>query len=71
MQLAPHHVVCVSHAVELAVALAMLPQVISAVGTPEDASNFSGPKKIDGEGTIALVNEAAKVRTATGGAFQA
>lgn len=34
------------------------------MGAPEDEVSMTAPKKIDGDGSIALVNEAAKVSTA-------
>ena len=40
------------------------PQVVCAVGAPEDAIlDSSAPRRIDGDGTIALINAAADVGT--------
>ncbi|KAG2435610.1 hypothetical protein HYH02_011901 [Chlamydomonas schloesseri] len=37
-------------------------KIVCAVGAPEDqALNFSAPKKVDGDGTIALVNKASEL----------
>ncbi|EFJ52948.1 hypothetical protein VOLCADRAFT_78986 [Volvox carteri f. nagariensis] len=37
-------------------------KVVCAVGAPEDqALNFSAPKKVDGEGSVALINKAAEL----------